>query len=112
MGELRVHRPGELRRRTGVDVDHQVSDLAVQRFPLPPQGAQRSCRVTGQERPVLVHEIFAGMISANIVFVAVGLLGANVFALLVRVSTRILVPIVWRLILICADALYNTSLNV
>ena len=65
-----------------------------------------------QERPDLVHEIFAGMISANIAFVVVGLLGAKVFASLVRVDKRILVPIVCLLSLIGAYAIDNNPMDV
>ena len=60
-----------------------------------------------QDRPDLVHQIFAGMICANLAFVVVGLLGARVFALVVQVDRRVLVPIVCLLSLIGAYAIDN-----
>ena len=65
-----------------------------------------------QERPDLVHEIFAGMICANIAFVIVGLLGARLFASLVRVDRRTLVPVVCLLSLIGAYAIDNNPMDV
>ncbi|MBL8700633.1 MAG: tripartite tricarboxylate transporter permease [Alphaproteobacteria bacterium] len=65
-----------------------------------------------QERPDLVHQIFAGMICANVAFVVIGLLGARVFASVVQVDRRILVPIVCLLSLIGAYAIDNNPLDV
>lgn len=65
-----------------------------------------------QERPDLVHQIFAGMIAANIAFVIVGLLGARLFARVVRVDRRILVPVVILLSLVGAYAIDNNPMDV
>lgn len=65
-----------------------------------------------QDRPDLVHEIFAGMICANIAFVIVGLLGARVFASLVRVDRRTLVPVVCLLSLVGAYAIDNNPMDI
>lgn len=65
-----------------------------------------------QDRPELVHEIFAGMIFANVAFVAFGLLGARVFALVVNVDRRILAPIVCLLSLVGAYAIDNNPSDV
>ncbi len=65
-----------------------------------------------QERPDLVHQIFAGMICANVAFVVVGLLGARLFASVVQVDRRVLVPIVCLLSLIGAYAIDNNPMDV
>jgi putative tricarboxylic transport membrane protein len=65
-----------------------------------------------QDRPDLVHQIFAGMIAANLAFVVIGLLGARVFALVVQVDRRVLVPIVCLLSLVGAYAIDNNPLDV
>jgi putative tricarboxylic transport membrane protein len=65
-----------------------------------------------QDRPDLVHQIFAGMICANVAFVIVGLLGARLFALVVRVDRRILAPIVCLLSLVGAYAIDNNPFDV
>jgi putative tricarboxylic transport membrane protein len=65
-----------------------------------------------QDRPDLVHQIFAGMICANIAFVIIGLFGARIFASVVQVDRRILVPIVCLLSLIGAYAIDNNPMDV
>lgn len=65
-----------------------------------------------QDRPDLVHQIFAGMICANVAFVIVGLVGARLFASVVRVDRRVLVPIICLLSLIGAYAIENNPMDV
>ncbi len=65
-----------------------------------------------QERPDLVHQIFAGMISANITFVIIGLLGARLFAKVVQIDRRVLVPLVCFLSLVGAYAIDNNPFDV
>jgi len=65
-----------------------------------------------QDRPDLVHQIFAGMICANVAFVIVGLVGARLFAFVVRVDRRVLVPIICLLSLIGAYAIENNPMDV
>ncbi|MDQ2080522.1 tripartite tricarboxylate transporter permease [Xanthobacteraceae bacterium Astr-EGSB] len=65
-----------------------------------------------QERPDLVHQIFAGMISANLMFMIVGLLGARLLAKVVQIDRRILVPLVCLLSLIGAYAIDNNPMDV
>ncbi len=65
-----------------------------------------------QERPDLVHQIFAGMISANIAFVVLGLAGARLFARVVQIDRRVLVPIVCLLSLVGAYAIDNNPIDV
>ena len=65
-----------------------------------------------QDRPDLVHQIFAGMICANVAFVIVGLIGARLFASVVRVDRRVLVPIICLLSLIGAYAIENNPMDV
>jgi putative tricarboxylic transport membrane protein len=65
-----------------------------------------------QERPDLIHEIFAGMISANIAFVVLGLLGARLFAKVVQIDRRVLVPLVCLLSLVGAYAIDNNPFDV
>jgi putative tricarboxylic transport membrane protein len=65
-----------------------------------------------QERPDLVHQIFAGMISANITFVILGLVGARLFAKIVQIDRRVLVPLVCLLSLIGAYAIDNNPFDV
>lgn len=64
------------------------------------------------ERPDLVHQIFAGMICANIAFVILGLAGARLFALVVQIDRRVLVPIVCLLSLVGAYAIDNNPFDV
>jgi putative tricarboxylic transport membrane protein len=65
-----------------------------------------------QDRPDLVHQIFAGMICANVAFVIIGLLGARLFAKVVQVDRRVLVPIVCMLSLVGAYAIDNNPMDV
>lgn len=65
-----------------------------------------------QERPDLVHQIFAGMICANIAFVVLGLMGARIFARVVRVDRRVLVPVICLLSLVGAYAIDNNPFDV
>jgi len=65
-----------------------------------------------QERPDLVHQIFAGMISANLTFVILGLLGARLFARVVQIDRRVLVPLVCLLSLVGAYAIDNNPFDV
>ena len=65
-----------------------------------------------QDRPDLVHQIFAGMICANLAFVLFGLLGARLFALVVQVDRRVLMPVVCLLSLVGAYAIDNNPFDV
>lgn len=65
-----------------------------------------------QERPDLTHQIFAGMISANAMFVILGLLGARLFARVVQVDRRTLAPLVCLLSLVGAYAIDNNPFDV
>ncbi len=65
-----------------------------------------------QDRPDLVHQIFAGMISANVTFVILGLLGARLFAKVVQIDRRVLVPLVCLLSLVGAYAIDNNPFDV
>ncbi|MBL8587901.1 MAG: tripartite tricarboxylate transporter permease [Methylobacteriaceae bacterium] len=65
-----------------------------------------------QERPDLTHQIFAGMISANVMFVVLGLLGARLFARIVQIDRRILAPLVCLLSLVGAYAIDNNPFDV
>ncbi|AMJ61523.1 tripartite tricarboxylate transporter permease [Bosea sp. PAMC 26642] len=65
-----------------------------------------------QERPDLIHQIFAGMICANIAFVVIGLAGARFFARIVQIDRRVLVPIVCLLSLVGAYAIDNNPFDI
>lgn len=56
----------------------------------------------------LVHEIFAGMITANIVFVILGLTFARFFARVININRRYLIPLIFIFCMVGSYAIDNT----
>lgn len=65
-----------------------------------------------RDHPDVVHQIFAGMIVANLSFLFIGLLGARYFAKVLNVDRRLLVPAIFLFSLIGAYALNNNPSDV
>ena len=60
-----------------------------------------------QDHPDLVHQIFAGMITANIVFVILGFMFARLFAKVINVDRRFLVPMIFIACMVGSYAIGN-----
>jgi putative tricarboxylic transport membrane protein len=60
-----------------------------------------------QNHPETVHQIFAGMISANVVFVILGLLFARFFAQVINIDRKFLVPLIFIACLVGSYAINN-----
>jgi putative tricarboxylic transport membrane protein len=60
-----------------------------------------------QAHPDVVHQIFAGMISANIVFVILGLIFARFFAQVINVDRRFLIPLIFVTCMVGSYAINN-----
>lgn len=65
-----------------------------------------------RDHPAMVYAIFAGMILANFAFLAVGLLGARIFARIALVDRKVLVPLVFLFSLIGAWAVGGNLFDV
>jgi len=61
-----------------------------------------------RDHPDLVHEIFAGMITANIVFVILGLTFARFFARVININRRYLIPLIFICCMVGSYAIDNT----
>jgi len=60
-----------------------------------------------QEHADTVHQIFAGMISANIVFVILGLIFARFFAKVINIDRKFLVPLIFIACMVGSYAINN-----
>jgi putative tricarboxylic transport membrane protein len=60
-----------------------------------------------RSHPEVVHEIFAGMILANVTFVALGLLFARFFAQVINIDRKYLVPLIFICCMVGAYAINN-----
>ncbi len=60
-----------------------------------------------QNHPETVHQIFAGMISANIVFVILGLIFARFFARVINIDRKFLVPLIFICCMVGSYAIDN-----
>ena len=60
-----------------------------------------------QDHPEIVHQIFAGMISANIVFVILGLIFARFFAQVINIDRKFLVPLIFIACMVGSYAINN-----
>jgi putative tricarboxylic transport membrane protein len=60
-----------------------------------------------QNQPEVVHEIFAGMILANITFVALGLIFARFFAQVINLDRKYLIPLIFICCMVGSYAINN-----
>jgi putative tricarboxylic transport membrane protein len=60
-----------------------------------------------QNHPETVHQIFAGMIAANVTFVILGLLFARFFAQVINIDRTYLVPLIFACCLVGSYAINN-----
>jgi putative tricarboxylic transport membrane protein len=60
-----------------------------------------------QNHPETVHQIFAGMISANVVFVILGLIFARFFAQVINIDRKFLVPLIFICCMVGSYAINN-----
>jgi putative tricarboxylic transport membrane protein len=60
-----------------------------------------------RDHPDLIHQIFAGMITANIVFVILGLTFARFFARVINIDRRYLVPLIFICCMVGSYAINN-----
>jgi putative tricarboxylic transport membrane protein len=60
-----------------------------------------------QNHPETVHQIFAGMISANVVFVILGLLFARFFAQVINIDRKFLIPLIFIACMVGSYAINN-----
>ena len=60
-----------------------------------------------QGHPEVVHQIFAGMISANVVFVILGLIFARFFAQVINVDRKFLIPLIFVTCMVGSYAINN-----
>lgn len=60
-----------------------------------------------QSHPETVHQIFAGMISANIIFVILGLIFARFFAKVINIDRKFLVPLIFIACMVGSYAINN-----
>jgi putative tricarboxylic transport membrane protein len=60
-----------------------------------------------QNHPAIVHQIFAGMILANVTFVVLGLIFARFFAQVINIERKFLVPLIFICCLVGSYAINN-----
>jgi putative tricarboxylic transport membrane protein len=60
-----------------------------------------------QSHPEVVHEIFAGMIAANVTFVVLGLLFARFFAQVINIDRKYLIPLIFICCMVGSYAINN-----
>ena len=60
-----------------------------------------------QGHPEVVHQIFAGMIAANVVFVILGLIFARFFAQVINIDRKFLVPLIFVTCMVGSYAINN-----
>jgi putative tricarboxylic transport membrane protein len=60
-----------------------------------------------QNHPAVVHQIFAGMILANVTFVVLGLIFARFFAQVINIERKFLVPLIFICCLVGSYAINN-----